>query len=159
MDEYCKKYCINSYSYLKEGSSMSTSQHIFLNNSYTNIESANSSNINQHGSTITSSSPPLSQFLKIRSLVDRGVKFIEKKLNLQDFLLQTNVIINNLTSFNSIHSSYGNQPFSGFGFNSFNPFGLQANSSFTSNSTYTYAEYISATISSLYSSTSAPTPR
>ena len=105
MDEYCKKHCISSYVFLKESSSMSTSQ-IFLTNSYQNLPTLNSS-VNNPNHHINSSSTELfqSQFLKVRSLVDNGIRFIERKLNLEDFLKSSNTIINNLQSFYSINLS------------------------------------------------------
>lgn len=126
MDEYCKKNGINSYAYLKETSIVSTSQ-IFsaniLTSSSSSISSGSSVNmtngteslrgnqssgnmLNQSSkSNLVSIPPPSQTFVRIRSLVDRGFKFLEKKFNLSEFLANTNVIINNLTSYNSINLS------------------------------------------------------
>ena len=84
---------------------MSTSQ-IFLTNSYQNLSTFNSS-VNNPNHHLNSASAELfqSQFLKVRSLVDNGIRFIERKLNLEDFLKSSNTLINNLQSFNSINSS------------------------------------------------------
>jgi hypothetical protein len=59
--------------------------------------------INSSGNNASSSSNQ--NFLRIRSLIDKGLKFIEKKFNLQEFLVNSNTIINNMSSFNSLNSS------------------------------------------------------
>lgn len=137
-DEFCKKYCINSYAYVKDSSSDFTSQIIAgsinsnsggnSNNSLsvsssticirnellngqnmTATESSTSqSNLTSTSPAANSSSPSNFSFLKLRSVLDKGVKLVEKKLNLSDFLMSTNNLINNMTSFNSINFSiYG----------------------------------------------------
>jgi serine/threonine protein kinase len=134
-DEFCKKYCINSYAYVKDSSSDYTSQIIA---SSTNNSGGNSNNLSVNSSTVCirnelmsgqnmtaessisqtnlASTSPISggnspnsfSFLKLRSVLDKGVKLVEKKLNLTDFLMSTNTLINNMTSFNSINFSiYG----------------------------------------------------
>lgn len=180
MDEYCKKYCINSYVFLKESSSLQTSQ-VFLSNSLSStntisFETSNSetinSNSNSNNNNITSSNM---NFLKIRSLVDKGLKIFEKKFNLQEFLMNSNTIINNMTSFNSMNSNSVQN--SGFQFlnqnystptsvissvsssNALNNFGSTSSlasvqsSNISSNSTY--IEYLSSMISSIFSPTNA----
>ena len=100
MDEFCKKYAISSYVFLKEGMSISTSQ-ILLSNSYKNQQTV----ANLSTSPPPAYATPITQYLKIRSIFDKESKFTEKKLNLQDFLVQSNSVINN----NSINSNSGLQ--------------------------------------------------
>lgn len=103
MDEFCKKYAISSYVFLKEGMSSTTSQ-ILLSNSYKNQD---------RGSIGLSTSPPYAtpsvQYLKIRSIFDKESKFTEKKINLQDFLVQSSALINNMSLVNSLNQSSGLQ--------------------------------------------------
>lgn len=147
MDEYCKKYCINSYVFLKESSSTSTQQ-IFLENPYRTLENTYSNSSIANPSSSVSSEQSTTQYLKIRSLVNRGIKFIEKKINLLDFLHRSNSIINNMTSFNSLNSTQGMniQPFSlFFNFNQTNPL-FQTVSTSSNSNINTYADYISSSI-------------
>ncbi len=118
MDEYCEKYNITSYAFLKENSTSSTSQ-IFMSNSLKSIMNSDSEFIirrrgiseivtaspPRHNNNLMITAQPTIQFIKIRSLIDRGIKFVEKKLNLEEFLTHSNTIINNMASFNTIHSS------------------------------------------------------
>ncbi len=155
MDEHCKKYSITSYAFLKENSTSSTSQ-IFLTNSFktttTNSDTASTSPTS-HNNNLIASAQPTNQFIKIRSLLDRGLKFVEKRLSLQEFLSHSNAIINNMTSFNTIHSANhptnAITPFPFFAFcqNLFSKASTATTSTSsalnTSNNTSNYAELVS----------------
>lgn len=111
MDEYCKKHCINAYSYIKENSILFTSQ-IFAHNSSSiqnnsvdawltdQLDQSQNLTLNNTSSSLKTS-PSSQSFLKIRSLIDKGFKFLEKKFNLNDFLVNSNKIINSSLSVGS----------------------------------------------------------
>jgi hypothetical protein len=123
-DEYCKKHSISSYVYVKTNSSLYASQIFttYANSAYNNSSDQNNCNKNNQSSMDTldgassSSNGNLSSngnstsnstnfgFIKIKSMVEKSRKFLEKKFNLQEFLANTNIVINNLSSsFNSIN--------------------------------------------------------
>jgi hypothetical protein len=106
VDEYCKKYCINSYAFLKENSSLQTSQ-VFLSNSLgsnsiTTLDTSTNETLNSNSNSNPSN---IENFVRIRSIIDKSLKFIGKEFNLQEFLINSNEIINKITSYNSIYSS------------------------------------------------------
>ncbi len=117
-DEYCKKNSISSYAYLKD-SSTAFSSTVFANDfkplgfvsnvnenvTKDSISSANSDIkvVSNSNSNILTNSALNFSFVKLRSLIDKRVKLAEKKFNLHEFLVQTNNLINNMTSFNAIN--------------------------------------------------------
>ena len=130
---------------------MSTSE-ILINNSYKSVEgpSTSQSSIPQaSSSTSLSNQPPQVQFLEIKSFIDKGIRLIEKKFNLQEFLLQSNIVINNMTSYNAIHATSSSQSFSGFS---------TGCAQSTSGSAITFVDYISSMMTNFISSRTA-TPK
>ncbi|RMZ99580.1 Eukaryotic translation initiation factor 2-alpha kinase 4 [Brachionus plicatilis] len=103
MDDYCKKACINSYSYINDNSVLLNSK-IVANNQ----PSLNSlvSDSNAMEPTETSASSKI--FLSIRSWIDRGFRFMEKEFNLNDFMAQSNQIINSISSIGSTNFANSN---------------------------------------------------
>jgi hypothetical protein len=111
MDEYCKKHSICHYAYINDSSTMYTSQ--LFNSSLFSLstdkqENSNNLNIpygmnNQTNGTLNATNH---SYIRIRSLIEKGYKFIEKKFNLNEFLANSNTLINNMSSYNSITSSY-----------------------------------------------------
>jgi len=87
-----------------------TSQ-LFSSLSHSNLTDSSLSSSSSND-TINSSSH--SNLIRIRSIIEKGIKFVEKKFNLHDFLVNSNTIINNMSTFNSIHSNSLNN--SGFYF-------------------------------------------
>ena len=134
IDEYCKKHSISSYAYIKTTSPTYTSQifSTFTNSASNPTGDVNSTNVNansnlksnqssgdllesgSNGLSLVSSSMSSSNnnsnnisnysILKIKSIVEKSSKYLEKKFNLQEFLANTNIVISNLTSsFNSLN--------------------------------------------------------
>jgi translation initiation factor 2-alpha kinase 4 len=126
IDEYCKKHSISSYAYIKTSSAAYSSQIFttFDNSNSTLNGPASSSSSSSYCSTLdtarsitndttssannnsssSSSNNSNYSFIKIKSMVEKSSKYLEKKFNLSEFLSNTNLVINNLTSsFNSIN--------------------------------------------------------
>lgn len=121
MDEYCKKHGINTYTFINDNSVMYTAQQFASidgstqSSSTTTTSSSVTFTVQQSTTTTTSSTGTLNggqSFVKVRSLVERGYKFVEKKFNLSDFLANSNALINNMSSYNSISSSFLQNPIS-----------------------------------------------
>ena len=117
MDEYCKKHCINSYVYINDYSVFHTSQ-IFASNC--SIQKNQVSNQEKVKFSVQESSDSMDyqSFVKIRSPIDKGFRFTEKKFRLTDFLSNSNQIINNMSTYNTISSNYLQATF-GSNFSSF----------------------------------------
>lgn len=127
MDEYCKKHYINSYTYIKENSILFTSQildNYQLNSTLNSASSINLSTNDQLESSLSStlnnnnnnnsslaSSPSNQSFLKFRSMIERGFRFFEKKINLNDFLSQASDAIRTMTPLGALNSSSSLLPF------------------------------------------------
>lgn len=121
MDEYCKKHGINTYTFINDNSTIYTAQQFASidgstqSSSTTTTSSSVTFSVQQSTTTTTSSTGTLNggqSFVKVRSLVERGYKFVEKKFNLTDFLANSNALINNMSSYNSISSSFLQNPIS-----------------------------------------------
>jgi hypothetical protein len=127
VDEFCKKHSISSYVYVKASSTLHASQIFttYANSAYTNTNDQNnsiknnqscsegldglscnsnlisnnvSSNVNSNSNLINYS------YIKIKSFAEKSCKYLERKFNLSEFLANTNIVINNLSSsFNSIN--------------------------------------------------------
>ena len=127
VDEYCKKHSISSYAYVKASSTIYASQIFttYANSAYNNSTDQNNSNKNNQScsdgldgascvsniisnnlsSNANSNSNSINYgYLKIKSIAEKSCKFLERKFNLSEFLANTNIVINNLSSsFNSIN--------------------------------------------------------
>lgn len=107
VDEYCKKHNINSYVYLNDSSTMFTSKILSANFAHLNSDSDNNNGNNTSTSSSSLSSITAGQsLLKIRSLIDKGYKFLEKKFNLNDFLISSNNLINNMATYSSVSCNF-----------------------------------------------------
>ena len=93
MDEFCKQNFISSYAYINDNSILLTNK-VFSNNeslsssmnASKNDRSSPTENLQTtNGSAMISTSPNSQSFISIRSWVERGYKFIEKKFNLNVF--------------------------------------------------------------------------
>lgn len=121
IDEYCKNHSISSYAYLKTNSPIYASQIFtaFTNSLNNTIGDQTSSNCNLSNKNNQSNIDLLDgtsnsmistntnnnnnnqvyySFIKIKSIMEKSTKYLEKKFNLQEFLANTNIVINNLTS-------------------------------------------------------------
>ncbi len=101
-EEYCRKNAINSFAFIKENSITSTSQ-IFTTNTNFNINQETANSVNDYTSPVSASNQ---SFVKIRSLIEKGYKFIEKKFNLHEFLLNANSLMVYLNSFSNVNSKF-----------------------------------------------------
>ena len=122
-DEYFKSCLTNSYAYLKENSAFNANQIFLLNNpitgatispgslkqlDQTSFHGSNSqlSNENMVSGNLSISPTSTSFFMKenilrLRSLVGKCTKFFEEKLDLNDFLVKTNSVVNSINGINS----------------------------------------------------------
>lgn len=113
MDEYCKKHNIHSYTFINDTSVFYTGE-IFTSNLNEKPQIGSTSNVKFSNQQIFNSTENHSS-VKIRSPVDKGYRIIEKNIQLNEFLSVTNQIINNMSSFNTVASSYLQTPIgSGF---------------------------------------------
>lgn len=109
MDDYCKKHCINSFAFINDNSVFNTAQVFSTNNSNDKAAQQSSSvkfSVPQERNSSTTLIANSPTYVKIRSSTDRGYRSLEKKLLLNDFLSNSNQIINNMASLNPVTSSY-----------------------------------------------------
>ena len=132
MEDYCKKHCISAYAFLNDNSVFHTAQILANNERNEKSQTSNGSTSNVKFTVpqqqVNSSSSSNQSYVKIRSSTERGYRSAEKKLLLSDFLANSNQVINNMATFNTVASNYLQTPIS----SGFLPFPSSTSSSFGS---------------------------
>jgi hypothetical protein len=83
--------------------------------------------------SLLANGPSSFSFLKLRSIFDKSVKLVEKKLNLAEFLANSNTLINNMTTFNTLNINGNFGLFSPISNTINNSLGVSANTNSSSN--------------------------
>ena len=111
MDDYCKKNCLSSYVFLDEGSTSGATQAFIQGSKSNGSESSNSimtvsstNSLQTNGLNGSTNGSNCQGVVRFRSMIDRGVRFVEKRFSLNDFLVATSYIIDKMPSLSPLNS-------------------------------------------------------